>query len=62
MRRLLSDFGAEDADAAFGEDVTVTARLLSGQVSEFAARLTDVTAGTALLREIGTLFAPAKII
>ena len=62
VKRLLGDFGAEDTDAAFGADVTVTARLLSDQAGEFAARLTDVTAGNAQCREVGTLFAPAKII
>lgn len=62
VKRLLSDFGAEDTDAAFGADVTVSARLLTELADEFSARLTDVTAGGAEARPVGELFAPAKII
>ncbi len=60
VKRLLSDFGGEDTDVAFGADVTVTARLLTERTADFAARLTDVTAGGAEYRPVGTLFAPAK--
>ena len=61
VRRLLGDFGAQEEQAAFGADVSVSAFLPEEQAEIFAARLVDVTAGGASCSIGATIFRPVKI-
>lgn len=61
VRRMLTEFGAEDLDATFGADVDVTAMLPVEQVEPALARLTDLTAGTASGLVAETTYRPQRI-
>ena len=61
VRRMLSEYGAEDIDAAFGADVDITAMLPIDQVEPVIDRLTDLTAGTARSIVADTTYRPQKI-
>lgn len=61
VRRLLSDLGAMDTEAGFGEDVEVCTLVPAEDAARFGALLADVTAGGASCRETGPVFRPVKI-
>jgi uncharacterized YigZ family protein len=59
VRRLLSDLGAAEPDAAFGAAVFVSALIPEENAGVFAARLVDVTAGSAAFEAGEPVFRPA---
>ena len=61
VRRLLSDLGAEEVEASFGAEVSVSALLPLETAPLFCYRLGDVTAGSAKSRVEGSVFRPQKI-
>ncbi len=61
VRRLLADFGGEEIEAQFGREVWVSALVPASRAADFGARLTDVTAGSAVLNEESWIFRPARI-
>lgn len=61
VRRLLAELGAADADAAFGEAVSVSALIPEENAAVFAARLVDVTAGSAAFEAGDAVFRPVRI-
>ena len=61
VRRLLSDLGAEEVEASFGAEVSVSALLPLETAPLFCDRLGDVTAGSAKSRVAGSVFRPQKI-
>ncbi|NCB51134.1 MAG: YigZ family protein [Clostridia bacterium] len=61
IRRLLSDLGAIDTEAEFGEAVEMHTLIPAETAESFGSLLADVTAGGASCREAGSVFRPAKI-
>ena len=61
VRRLLEGMGAADMDGSFGEFVTVSALLPLGAAQAVSARLTDMTAGSARVAELGSVFRPQRL-
>lgn len=61
INHLLSDMGAADAEADFGEDISISALLPAKSVEHFRARFADVTAGGASFEETGFAFRPERI-
>ncbi len=62
VRRLLEDLGAAEIQAAFAAGVSVSALLPVETAETYAARLGDVTAGSARCSPGGSVFRPQKII
>ena len=58
---LLSDLGAEEVEASFGAEVSVSALLPLETAPLFCDRLGDVTAGSSKSRVAGSVFRPQKI-
>ena len=61
VRRLLEGMGATDMDGSFGEFVTVSALLPLDAAQAVSARLTDMTAGSARVAELGSVFRPQRL-
>lgn len=61
VRRLLEGMGAADMDGSFGEFVTVSALLPLDAAQAVSARLTDMTAGSARVAELGSVFRPQRL-
>lgn len=61
VRRLLEGMGAADMDGSFGEFVTVSALLPLDAAQAVSARLTDMTAGSARVTELGSVFRPQRL-
>ena len=61
VRRLFEAAGAEEMDAGFGEYVTVSAMLPADAPEEVERRLTDMTAGAARFRTLGSSFRPQRL-
>lgn len=61
VRRLLEGMGATDMDGSFGEFVTVSALLPLDAAQAVSARLTDMTAGSARVSELGSVFRPQRL-
>ena len=61
VRRLLEGMGAADMDGSFGEFVTVSALLPLDAAQTVSARLTDMTAGSARVTELGSVFRPQRL-
>lgn len=61
VRRLLEGMGATDTDGSFGEFVTVSALLPLDAAQAVSARLTDMTAGSARVAELGSVFRPQRL-
>jgi uncharacterized YigZ family protein len=61
IRRLLSDFGAQDAEAGFGGTVEISALVPAEDAARFGFLLADVTAGGASCIEAGSVSRPVKI-
>ena len=61
IRRLLSDLGALDTEAGFGETVEVSTLVPAEEAARFGALLADLTAGSASCTPAGSVFRPAKI-
>ena len=61
VRRLLEGMGAADMDGSFGEFVTVSALLPLDAAQVVSARLTDMTAGSARVAELGSVFRPQRL-
>lgn len=61
VRRLLEGIGAADMDGSFGEFVTVSALLPLDAAQAVSARLTDMTAGSARVTELGSVFRPQRL-
>lgn len=61
VRRLLEGMGATDMDGSFGEFVTVSALLPLDAAQAVSARLTDMTAGSARVTELGSVFRPQRL-
>ena len=61
VRRLLEGMGATDMDGSFGEFVTISALLPLDAAQAVSARLTDMTAGSARVTELGSVFRPQRL-
>ena len=61
VRRLVEGMGAADMDGSFGEFVTVSALLPLDAAQAVSARLTDMTAGSARVAELGSVFRPQRL-
>lgn len=61
VRRLLEGMGAADMEGSFGEFVTVSALLPLDAAQAVSARLTDMTAGSARVTELGSVFRPQRL-
>ena len=61
VRRLLEGMGAADMDGSFGGFVTVSALLPLDAAQAVSARLTDMTAGSARVAELGSVFRPQRL-
>ena len=61
VRRLLEGMGAADMDGSFGEFVAVSALLPLDAAQAVSARLTDMTAGSARVAELGSVFRPQRL-
>lgn len=61
VRRLLEGMGATDMDGSFGEFVTISALLPLDAAQAVSARLTDMTAGSARVAELGSVFRPQRL-
>ena len=61
LRRLLDDCGAAEAQADFGESVTVTALLPGDAAGDFSRRLSDMTAGECRAEELGGAFRGVRV-
>lgn len=61
VRRLLEGMGAADMEGSFGEFVTVSALLPLDAAQAVSARLTDMTAGSARVAELGSVFRPQRL-
>lgn len=61
VRRLLEGMCAADMDGSFGEFVTVSALLPLDAAQAVSARLTDMTAGSARVTELGSVFRPQRL-
>jgi len=61
VRRLLSDLGARDTEAGFGETVDVYTLVPEEEAARFFDLLADLTAGGASCRAVGSVFLPSKI-
>lgn len=61
IKRLMEEFLAVVQSADFGADVVIEALLREDRADEFAERLTDLTAGTALCETVGERFRGVRI-
>lgn len=61
VKRLMGEFSAVTENSDFGTDVVIEALLREDQTDEFAAKLTDMTAGTALCESVGECFRGVQI-
>lgn len=61
LRRLLEGEGAQDMAGDFAEFVTVTCLLPAGVPEQIGGRITDMTAGSARMSVLGSVFRPQRL-